>query len=648
MRRRIQMLHVVRALCALSLSASAVVAQNDDLVLRRMVVEGQAELPSHTPSGPLWLVISGMDGTPYGWGMSAVDGSFAIAARVPSGTPLVFVHALDPANPEAMTVSRLLLEAAVPPAAQAHETVATREGPTGEERLIGVAVHAQSTAEVAVLRAAGKANTPLGTLSTPQELDAAARMAQIQMSEFVPQCSVDASAAISDVLQSVIPPDATSVQARFDRFVAGDEPLLERVRNAQEEVTHTVSSANQFTGLVSGLGVGAAVGIRQTRNAIASATPLQGDGFSIAVLPLQDLEKAVQITMDNQWGNCREKGLAGAYIASRFEAFKQIIVVGIEAGGFLASHALAIACTEDASVYNLAFFGDPLNDNPMAPTEMLAAGCMVIDPWLGETVPFTRNYVEAQQWQSVAAPPTVIQLSEATPNELVRNWHTRREEAACAGVDPAVGACSICSGPGTISLQEQCQPFEIAEPPSAWVRMSAIANPHGGPLRSEFPIAGADEVGFRACTLGQNRLDVHLFIPGTDFRPEPMDVEFAFRFETPPQVVAPGETVELGIRGQWHGHPGPCEIRRLEYGTFWKTIYDVTSGAGGIEVDACDGQPGGEQEGRFPLYFFGFNDRGVTLEDGLAFKVGARSGLSRGPELDGCLIEWTYQFVSGR
>jgi hypothetical protein len=74
----------------------------------------------------------------------------------------------------------------------------------------------------------------------------------------------------------------------------------------------------------------------------------------------------------------------------------------------------------------------------------------------------------------------------------------------------------------------------------------------------------------------------------------------------------------------------------------------VTSGAGGITVDACDGQLGVQQEGRFPIYFFGFDDRGVTLEDGLTFKLGARSGSSRGPELDGCLMEWTYQFVSGR
>jgi hypothetical protein len=467
------------------------------------------------------------------------------------------------------------------------------------------------------------------------------------MAEFVPQCSVASSVAVNDVLQTVIPLDPADVRARFDRFVAGDEPLLERVRKAQEEVTHTVNSANQFTGLVNGLVVGAAIGIRQTRNAIAAATPLKGDGFSITDLPLQDLEKSVQITMDNRWGNCREKGLAGAYIASRFEAFKQIIVVGINTDNLLASHALAIACTEDASVYNLAFFGDPLNDNPMAPTEMLAAGCMVIDPWQGETVPFTRDYVEAQQWQSYAAPPTVIQLTEAMPQGSVQTGKTQGEGATCASADPATGACSICSGPGAVSLQEQCQPFDVLELPSAWVRMSTMANPQGGPLRSEFPIAGAEEVGFRECTLGDNRLDMHLFIPAT-FPPEPMDVVFTFRFEAPPQVVAPGETVELGIRGQWHGQPGPCGLRRVEDGTFWKTIYDVTSGAGGITVDACDGQLGAQQEGRFPIYFFGFDDRGVTLEDGLTFKLGARSGLSRGPELDGCLIEWTYQFVSGR
>ena len=364
-----------------------------------LAVTGSADVPGGSP--PFWIVVEGQGGAHLGAGASDASGRFELAVARPDEGAVVLALAVDPDAPEHMAIAAIEL---MRPRSSGADVVAPP-----------AVIDARSTSEVLLRDARG------GTAAVAGDDDAARLDAMARSLEQTapPMCSGSVGGEVAAALVAASEARVPTVRGRFDQHVAGAGTLLERLRAAQGDITDSVASANQFnTYQVLTLGMNGMGGIHRTRWNIAALTGLPTDGLT-RELTKNQLEVASQVSLDVGWGNCREKGMLGAYAASRFPEIKQIAVVGIESSKYRGSHAVAIACAKDSTVYDLDTYGSSLESDALYPAKMIEAECIVIDPWVGTTDPVTRELIEREKWTLVLDVAIVRDASPALPPPTV-------------------------------------------------------------------------------------------------------------------------------------------------------------------------------------------------------------------------------------
>lgn len=453
------------------LLGAMVFAQDEPVTTRPISVQGQASLPNYTPPGALMVLVGGVDGTLYGSAESELDGSFIVEAEVPEGIVRVLVHAVDPTNPEAFASASIALNPSAILGANPLEGVRPQNAQTGTDVLTDVRVNAQSMAELMVLSSSGDLDRSVDSLPSEDQA-AATRIAQMLDSTTMRMCSVGPSAEVTDVLQGVMKrrPLQNTFQKEFDGFVFQPGSLLERLRAGQKKITMFVGSANQpssdpLTAITEVVGT---VGVRTAlwaTSPVLTRTGFYGNGE----VALQELGRIANFHLLGRAGNCRGKGLMGAYLATRFPEFKQVAAVAVESEKFYDAHVVGIACTEDKSVYNI---NDYIAFGKVdIPPKMLKAGCYVIDPWDDKTELFTQEYVKAQQWKKINDSLLVawpkeqdssyywaekwkeVNLSQLVVERTISTPQQRMMQTSYV----SEAEVPVCTGSG--SLSEICAPF---------------------------------------------------------------------------------------------------------------------------------------------------------------------------------------------
>lgn len=407
-----------------------------------VTISGKATIPNYTPAGSLMLLVDCYeDKRICGGGISDTNGNYTINASVPKDTKYVLVYAVDPNNPEYYVKAYININD-INVSKGSFNTFDSEINSKKQEPISNGDIlrdlNARSLAESLVREYSYRQP---GDFSQ-KEWDAVATIeSAIREGTYKCKlCSTEQNEQIDTLLVSLSESqDIPEIEQKIDSFVRQPGELINRVRNAQAFFTNSITSSNykQERGVPAATGLAAlaayAAGIIPgpvgwgfagvsavqiaynefrvtiTRNMLDSLYLPSLVGQPSGQVLRRDLEEAAIIIYYLGYGNCLEKGIAGAYIASRFNEFKQVAHVVIETdnyslGNSFADHSFAIACTEDESVYNIS---DLINAEKWVnwitpPQEFYSAGCYLIDPWAGKTELLTPSIVANERWHKVS------------------------------------------------------------------------------------------------------------------------------------------------------------------------------------------------------------------------------------------------------
>jgi len=441
---------------------------NDSGSERSTTLVGSSAIPGVNPASPMWILVQGIDGSTWGRGATAVDGTFSIPLTVPAGGTRALVGAVDPSNPERYALSVIDLQ----------PNTVSAELFSGEVARLGVSskadtlpqtvrtrLDADSTADAVVRQMSGAINDPVPVLG-PAELAGISALSDELGIDPPDLCSVGPSeiAILADV------PISPGGGDFFDAVAQGDGDLMSRLREVQQRISTRVASFNKFNVDRNFWlnGPGAFLGVAATRIAVKARTSLSITGFGKDRISIDELKAAADLIFDAGFGNCREKGLTGAFAATSFSEFRQVAAVSVDSTTFNGTHSIAIACTGGSSVFDLSTYDDIKGD--VAPDAIFDADCYVIDPWLDETVPLTREYVREKGWTDV--PVVMIVDSRTSPS------------------GPSTGGADVCVVNNDTS-PDPCDAFVIPD--------EFLATPPPGPVTGGNLLGGCMDDGLLVC-----------------------------------------------------------------------------------------------------------------------------------------------------
>jgi hypothetical protein len=199
------------------------------------------------------------------------------------------------------------------------------------------------------------------------------------------------------------------VRELFDKYVNEEGALILRVKKARDHATKNVTSLNQATGfrIDEGTAVLTSLSLVRTRAALrlllGEEFGLRG-GLTKKTITREELEYAADIIVNPNgitggYGNCREKGIVGAYIASRFSEFKQVAYVAAETELYSHTHGFAVACQADENVWDINQLLEIWEAGVPVPEGLYQADCMIIDPWAGITKELTPEVTASLKWK---------------------------------------------------------------------------------------------------------------------------------------------------------------------------------------------------------------------------------------------------------
>ncbi len=430
----------------------------------KTIISGTVTLPGYTPAGSLWMVVDGLDGNIYGSGPSKTDGTFSIETSIPPDNGNVLLYAVDPNNPEAGAMAYVSLEKNINGQAVSVSNEATNL----------VLVNAKSTAEVYVSMVNGLTPPEF----SPEDVAMVNKIADEMLIDPPSFCAVDKTplnAIDKNLYEQFIEQAGKSrsvVGEYIDKYVneAGSSLIL-RAKRAQNDISKNVTSLNQADGWRIDEGTAIATTINVLRTRIMLEFVL-GDGLFGGLtkesVTLEELDDAAGIIIGvfgkngfiGGAGNCMEKGLAGAFIASRFKEFKQVALVAVESPQWSQPHAFSIACQKDVNVWDLQNVISKRSANEPIPNGLFDAECMVIDPWLGITKELTPDTVKDLKWQEFEF-VHVMSVDFAENNQLkLRSAYNIVDLSNVESSPPIV--CPIDPGP----TPKLCAPFSIPGSPN--------------------------------------------------------------------------------------------------------------------------------------------------------------------------------------
>jgi len=407
-----------------------------------MTISGKATIPNYTPAGSLALVVDGLNGSVCGGGMSDRDGNFSIKATITKDIKRVLVYAVDPNNPEYYVTAYIDLDEnnksnglSWPESAGIYKS----EPPKNSD--ITINIDAGTLAESLVSDYSGLGKKDF----SQEELDAVFTLSRALTEGTYSSrlCSQEQDLQIDSLLTSLSTnrnraPSIPAIRKIIDSYVQQPGDLITRVRRAQEYATNSITSSNYKVrrGAPATVGLGAmvlyglgylsgpvgwsilgisAVGIAYTETSVNSVRnkikrfdigSLRAEQFSW--ISQSELEAAIEIIFTSGYGNCQEKGLVGAYIASRFDEFEQVAhIVSLTdkySIGGAAEHSFSIACTGKESVYDIENLLSAKIYNGLVnpPQEFYSAGCYLVDPWAGKVELLTKEMVASERWQNLS------------------------------------------------------------------------------------------------------------------------------------------------------------------------------------------------------------------------------------------------------
>lgn len=353
----------------------------------KTIISGKANLPWESSSGRLFVLVDGMDGNIYAEGSTDNEGNFNIEIEVPADLKRVLLYAINPDNPADYVMAYAELDRV--------NSINISQASTVQNLF---PVNIESTAEVYVSMATGL----LPVEFTSEELLAVNEMLNDFKLDPPNLCSVDKTPTLID-------PDRKrniTVDDYVDAFVNAEGALILRVKQAQKDVSENVTSANAWDGWRTDRGtiLGSLLGVTLTRIALSATlgpeVELRG-GLTKESISLEELELAADIINDTGYGNCREKGMFAAYIASRFEEFQQVAFVGAQSELYGDPHGFAIACREPDSVWDIKDLIHMYDETIPIPDGLYSSGCVFIDPWGKASKELTRDSVKSLKWQFI-------------------------------------------------------------------------------------------------------------------------------------------------------------------------------------------------------------------------------------------------------
>ncbi len=414
-----------------------------------ITVSGKITIPNHNPSGQLWVVIDGLDGNFYGAGPSDVSGNFSIKASIPKATKRVLVYGLDPNDPEHYAMAYMEM------ASTLDNAVVTGLTKSDTKPLL-FNVNAASTADVFVSMASG--------LPRPQFTDyyrnKAEELAGIYDLSPPKLCSVE------PLPVTIVPDYPPTVAQAFDTFVQSDGSLIYRLKMATNFASKNVISPNKaatwgsrLDSFIDGMaGTLAMFRVRTMLRVLGSDWGVRGQ-LTKESISLEELTLATEIIFggNNTYGagNCREKGVVGAYIASRFNDFKAIAHVGAEIPDYSSDHAFAIACKKDWDLGNLISKHSP---EAAIPNSLFESDCILIDPWRNQVVELTPDSVSGLNWNRIVHVMTVDMMTSSSVSGALAA--SELESAELAEGPTGFGVISnppTSIHPAVSSSENQCQ-----------------------------------------------------------------------------------------------------------------------------------------------------------------------------------------------
>jgi len=363
------------------------VGDNGGVDATKSTISGKATLPWEASSGRLFVLVDGRDGNIYAEGSTDNDGNFNIDIEVPADLKRVLIYAINPDNPADYVMAYAELD---------RDSSINISQASSVQNLFPVNI--ESTAEVYVSIATGLPPVEF----TSEELLAVNEILNDFILDPPNLCSVDKT-------PTLIVPDQKrniTVDDYVDAFVNSEGALILRVRQAQKDVSENVTSANAWDGWRTDRGtiLGSLLGVTLTRIALSATlgpeVELRG-GLTKESISLEELELAADIIYETGYGNCREKGMFAAYIASRFKEFQQVAFVGAQSELYGDPHGFAIACREPDSVWDIKDLIHMYDETIPVPEGLYSSGCMFIDPWGKASKELTRDSVKTLKWQFI-------------------------------------------------------------------------------------------------------------------------------------------------------------------------------------------------------------------------------------------------------
>ncbi len=418
---------------------------------KSIAISGEIDIPNYSASKTLVLV-SGSNNQSFYAGAIDPDEKINIEFKIPATETYLLISAVVADNPEAFTMAFINLEEDIASNKTFNNNKLVRKPDSRDSsiNLFPVRIDAESTAEVLVRNSTGKLGTDEADVLSPNEL-AVKKVIQTELLKSNPQfCSVGAPPEVNSQLRELSSSRVVTIRGRFDEILSQPDKLsLDKLKEAEQIAASNVWSDNRIP-----IWNPLSPSVKSARAAIKAVAPdvITLDGFEIGTISFNDLELIAQIIMDQGWGNCREKAIMGAYIASRLNEFKQVAIVGFKTT--LSNHAVAIACKEDSKVWDInGWWFVPTTTQEMKDYINYDADCVVIDPWKGETVALTPEYVSKQNWKFVlrvltvdlksldASHSTVSNRSISYKSQLAKTSAEESDIKFCAPDDSGVSSC---------------------------------------------------------------------------------------------------------------------------------------------------------------------------------------------------------------
>lgn len=428
-----------------------------------ITISGKATIPNYKPAGQLWIVADGLDGYIYGSGPSDTEGNFNIKATIPKDIQTILLYAVDPNNPDAYVSAYI--------DAEEDDEKKDVAGSKGSEsgKLIKMREPIWNAAEIRQLNTTSlieslirEATGKKPSVFFAEDWQTAGSLyldlyRKIDNRQFaIKACSSQRDSNIDNLFVELVKKHRSlHLRAELDsalKTLSQDrgwlfqhdpswyahqlihpDSLLFKVRSLVHHTQSKVISSNHPSGYVSWHipGFGQLLGINRTRSSLEHFRLPTEDSYSCfnpdtpCIISRSDLEAAVAIILNAGssgygYGNCGEKGLAGAYIASLFPEFKQVAHVSVMRPRSLppwddVPHAFAIACQDND--WDLIRLLDKRNENIPFPNELFTSSCMLIDPWgaiTGRVEPITRDLLSYLKWHSVES---VMKVDLTPPSE---------------------------------------------------------------------------------------------------------------------------------------------------------------------------------------------------------------------------------------